>query len=136
MASQDGSASLEVVLLAPTIIILLLLLAIGGRLADTRIAVQGAARSAARAASLERDADEAAEAARDSGKDSLEDRDLTCSPMNVVTDTARFRPGGMVTVTIECTVDLADLGALSVAPTKVVRASFSEPIDRFREAAA
>ena len=42
----------------------------------------------------------------------------------------------MVTVTVECTVDLADFGVLSAPASRLVRAEFSEPIDRFREATA
>jgi len=132
--SQAGSTSLEVVVLTPAMILLVLLLVIGGRLAETRIAVQGAARSAARSASFERTPGKAMDAAQTSAESSLKDRKLTCNPMNIVTDTGDFRPGGIVRVTVECTVDLADLRALSVGPTKLVRASFSEPIDRFREA--
>jgi Flp pilus assembly protein TadG len=132
-SDQAGSVSLEVVILAPAMLMLVLLLVIGGRLADTRIAVQGAARNAARAASLEREAGDAEDAARDSADWALDERDVTCKPKAVDTDVTRFRPGGQVTVTVYCTVGLGDLGLLAVPPTKVVRASFTEPIDRFRE---
>ncbi len=139
MAERDeaGSMSLEFVILAPVLIALLLLLAIGGRLSETRIAVQGAARSAARAASLEREAGDATEASKKSAESWLKERELTCSPMSIATNTERFKPStgvGFVTVAVECTVSLVGFELLAAPTSTVVRGSFTEPIDRFREA--
>lgn len=129
--------SLELVIVAPAMIALLLLLAIGGRLTETRLAVQGAARNGARAASLERESGDAVEAAKSSVESSLKDRELTCDPLNVVTDTTRFSPPGgevgLVSVTVECTVRMTGFDPL-FSGTRLIRGKFSEPIDRFREA--
>lgn len=135
-SSEAGSMSLELVIVAPAIISLLLLLAIGGRLTETRLAVQGAARSAARAASLEREVGDAVEAAKSSAESTLKDRDLTCDPVSVVTDTSRFSPPGgevgSVSVSVECTVHMTGFDPL-LSGTRLVRGKFTEPVDRFRE---
>ena len=48
----------------------------------------------------------------------LAGRSLTCQPLDVAVDTAEFRPGGTVAVTLTCTVQLSDLGPVGFGATK------------------
>jgi len=51
---ERGSMSVELAVIAPALVLLMLLVAFGGRLVEARGAIDGAARDAARAASLAR----------------------------------------------------------------------------------
>jgi len=55
----------------------------------------------------------------------------------VVVDTAVFRPGGVVRVSVTCQADLGDLAGVGFLPfgTSITKSSTS-PIDRYRQAAA
>lgn len=130
-ASQRGGAAVELVLATPVIIVLLLFVVFLGRITTTKAELQDAAHSAARAASLARTPASAVTAAQQMADAALGSHHLTCSPLAVAVDTATFRPGGDVVVTVTCTVDLGDLGALHVPSSQTFSTSFTEPIDRF-----
>ena len=130
-ASQRGGAAVELVLATPVIVVLLLFVVFLGRITTTEAELQDAAHSAARAASLARTPAVAVTAARQMAVAALGNRHLTCSPLAVAVDTATFRPGGEVVVTVTCTVDLADLAALHLAGSHTFSTSFTEPVDRF-----
>lgn len=130
-ARQRGGAAIELVLATPLIVLLLLFVVFLGRITTTQAELQDAVHSAARAASLARSASDALSAAQQMANASLANRHLTCSPLAVAVDTASFRPGGEVMVTLSCTVSLADLGALHVPAAETFSTSFTESIDRF-----
>jgi Flp pilus assembly protein TadG len=115
------------------LLLLFVLVAVGfGRLADARLQVNDAASQAARAASIARDPGTAAAVARRMAMASLAGHHLTCQPVAVTVDTSAFRPGGVVTARITCTVSLADLAPLPVPGTETVEAAASSPIDVYR----
>jgi len=130
-AGQRGGAAVELVLATPLIVVLLLFVVFLGRITTTKAELQDAAHSAARAASLARTPADAVTAARQMADAALGSRHLTCSPLAVAVDTATFRPGGEVVVTVTCTVDLGDLGALHVPSSQTFSTRLTEPIDRF-----
>ena len=131
--SRDrGSATLELVLLTPALVMLLLLVVAGGRIVEARGQVDGTAREAARAASIARTSSEATTAATQIAQARLASAGLTCQSLTVDTNTARFQPGGSVTTTITCTVDLSDLVALTIPGSRTLTASATEPIDVYR----
>jgi hypothetical protein len=107
-------------LLAPAAVGLALVIVFLGRDVDSRATVQGAAESAAQAAARERGPAAATRAAQRVGAVALADH-TACATPHVHVDTARFRPGGMVTVTVSCTVDTAGLDL--VAPPRAVTRS-------------
>jgi hypothetical protein len=53
----------------------------------------------------------------------------------VATDTAGLTPGGTVTVTLICSVDLNDAELLGGPSQKVLSATATEPVDTWRSAA-
>jgi hypothetical protein len=61
---------------------------------------------------------------------------LSCRTFHTATDVGAFRPGGQVTVDVTCTAALSDLTLLGVPGTRHITASFSAPVDRFREVTA
>jgi Flp pilus assembly protein TadG len=117
----------ELVLLTPVFIVLLLFVALAGRIVTARGDVVGASRDAARAASVarspaaaERDAREAASAL------------LSCETLQVDVDTSSFRPGGRVAVSIDCGIRLEDLSLLRIPGTRTVSSTSVEVVDRYR----
>ncbi|MEV5955619.1 TadE/TadG family type IV pilus assembly protein [Streptomyces sp. NPDC051987] len=126
-----GLSTVEVVILAPVMILFILVLVAFGQLVDGRGAVDGAARDAARAGSIQKDHATAMAEARKAAEADLSD---VCSgPVSVVQTSAGFEPDSIFTVEVSCQVrGLAMLG-LDI-PTRL-SASFSSPLDPFRRAA-
>lgn len=128
---DEGSATLELVVLTPVLVGLLLLVVAGGRLVDARNALVGAARSAARAATTARSPEQARQAAGAiaGARSSPGPR---CGHLDVTLDTTAFRPGGTVTATVTCTISLSDLVGLSLPGSRTLTAQATEPLDSYR----
>lgn len=132
-AGRDGgSASTELVLVTPLLVALLLFVVYGGRLAHARLGVESAAHQAARAATLARSGATAETDAQSTAKVALAAEHLTCGDLRVSVDTASFRAGGSVTVTVTCRVDNTDLSGLGLPGSVDVAASASSPVDSWR----
>ncbi len=127
--ADAGTATVELVLLAPLLIALLCFTAAGGRVTQAEGQVEGAARDAARAASMQR----SAQAARTTAARTVADNiSFGCAPLIVATDVRNYRPGGTVTVTVRCTANLASLG-LSGFPGRVTLTGRAvAPLDQYR----
>jgi hypothetical protein len=138
LRAEDGSATTELVLVTPLLIILLLFATMAGRLALSRSDVQEAARDAARAASIERTADGADAAARAAAQANLEQSGTKCDDLHVEwQDPGDFKPGGSVAFKVTCQVPLGDLMLLRLpGGAKEVSATAVEVIDVYREAPA
>lgn len=132
LRSAAGSMSLELVLMTPVLLVLLLLVVAGGRLAQARGDVDGAARDAARAASLARDPVTAESVARAAARFRLREGGVTCRQLDLEVDTGSFVPDGFVTATVSCAVDLGDLTGLRLPASRVMTSTFAEPLDAFR----
>ncbi|MGY6024972.1 TadE/TadG family type IV pilus assembly protein [Streptomyces spinosirectus] len=123
-----GLSTIEVVILAPVMILFILVLVAFGQLVDGRGALDGAARDAARAGSIQKDHATAISEAKKAAQADLSD---VCSgPVSVVQTSAGFAPDSIFSVEVSCQVrGLAMLG-LDVPTT--LKASFSSPLDPFR----
>lgn len=131
---DDGSMTVELTILAPTLLVLLALLVFAGRTETSTSSVEQAARAAARDASLARTADAARHTAA-----ATADRELAssrCASTDVEVDVSGFAaPVGTdasVSVTVRCTVAMGDLAAPGIPGTKTVTARATSPIDRYR----
>ncbi|WP_055532583.1 TadE/TadG family type IV pilus assembly protein [Streptomyces graminilatus] len=126
-----GLSTIEVVILAPVMIMFILVLVAFGQLVDGRGALDGAARDAARAGSIQKDHGTAmAEAAKAAEADLT---DICSGPVTVTQTSAGFEPDTIFTVEVSCEVrGLAMLG-LDIPTT--LTASFSSPLDPFRRTA-
>ena len=135
--AERGSVSVELALLAPALLVLLSFAVVAGRVQIAEGAVAEAARAAAREASLARDDVTAAALAGAQADRTLAAQDLRCQSTSVDIDTTGFQapPGqpGDVTVSITCVVGMADLLAPGLPGAVTVEATFTSPVDAYRE---
>ncbi|MYS94978.1 MULTISPECIES: TadE/TadG family type IV pilus assembly protein [Streptomyces] len=130
-ADDQGLSTVEVVILAPVMILFILVLVAFGQLVDGRGALDGAARDAARAGSIQKDHATAMAEAKKAAEANL--TDVCSGPVSVVQTSQGFEPDTIFTVEVSCQVrGLAMLG-LDVPTT--LSASFSSPLDPFRRSA-
>lgn len=134
-SGDDGSISLEIVIVAPLLIMLLLLVVGFARVAQANTTVDSAAYAAARAASISRGAGQASTSARAAAQGVLDQEGLKC-PASVDVDTSGFatEPGqsASVNVTVTCPVPLGDLSVPGLPGTRVVTSDASSVIDTYR----
>ena len=111
--TDRGSATVELTLLVPALVLVLGLLVAGGRIWFARTTVTEAAQTAARAASLARAAGTAAADGQDAALASLSTAGLRCGSRSVQVQTGAFAvPVGTpatVRATVRCTVPLGDV---------------------------
>jgi len=128
-----GVSTIEVVILAPVMILFILVLVAFGQLVDGRGAVDGAARDAARAGSIQRSQGAAMNQATAAAEADLAD---TCvgGTLEVRQTSAGFTPGGYFTVEVTCMI--RGLGSLGLDVRKTLTSTASSPLDPYRRAAA
>ncbi|MFD8716901.1 TadE family protein [Streptomyces sp. NPDC059629] len=126
-----GSATLELVLTIPILILMLWFLVYCGRLSDTRLTIEDAAHQAARAATLDRNGQAAAVDARSTAASALSQAGVTCQSLSVATS-GTLHAGSTVTVSVSCTVGLHDLALLHVPGTTTLTAESVSPVDVYR----
>ncbi|MFJ5279160.1 TadE/TadG family type IV pilus assembly protein [Streptomyces parvulus] len=128
---DEGLSTIEVVILAPVMILFILVLVAFGQLVDGRGALDGAARDAARAGSIQKDHGTAIAEAKRAAESNL--TDVCSGPVSVVQKSAGFEPDTLFTVEVSCEVrGLASIG-LNVPTT--LSATFSSPLDPYRRTA-
>jgi len=131
---ERGGTTVEMVIIAPLLIIMVLFVVGLGRLASTREVIDGAARDGAREASMARNASDAVGRAQAVVQDTLQGRQVTCQSLHVNTDATRttFQPGGTVTVDVSCTVANQDVVLSGLPGSATLHGTFSAPIDQYR----
>lgn len=130
--SERGSAAVELAIIGPALVGLLLLVAVAGRITTADAVVRRAAADAARTGSLRATPSSAAAAATAAVATNLAGSQLRCVALSTVVDTDDFGPGGRLTVTVECTVDLSDVALLAMPGQRTLRAAAVEVVDRYR----
>ncbi len=132
-----GSATVELVILAPTLLLFLLLAIYAGRVAMARQSVHAAAADAARSASIARTEGAAAGNARAAADATLAAEGLRCQATQVDVDISAFGAPvgvpGTVAATVSCTVDLTDLTVPGVPGSRQLTATVASPLDTYRE---
>ena len=126
--AERGSMSVEMVVLAPVLLMVVLIAVAGGRYVSAEGMTQAAARDAARAASMERSA-ATARAAADDALDAAQTASGDCS---ATTSTASFGRGGSVDVEVRCRVGLSDLGLVFLPGATTISARATAPVDTLR----
>lgn len=133
---ERGSATVEMVIVAPVLILVVLFAVVVGRVTVAQAAVEAAARDAARQASIARTAAQASENAVSSARESLKSRGVSCTTQEVQVDTSGFaRQVGLsavVTATVSCAVPLQDVGLPLIPGSSLRSATFTSPLDPFR----
>ena len=131
-----GSATLELTILTPALLLLLALVVLAGRVQVAASAVEHAAFAAARDASLARTPGAARAVATASSRRELTAQNLRCAPSAVSIDTAGFtaRVGqpATVTATVTCTVAMSDLAVPGIPGTRTVTGSATSSLDTWR----
>ncbi|MEZ5219627.1 MAG: pilus assembly protein [Ilumatobacteraceae bacterium] len=127
---DEGSASVELVLLAPFLVMLLLFTIYAGRVTQAGARVRHAADQAARAASLSSSTN-AASAATEMAAAELSGGGIVCESMSTAMSSSSFGRTRTVTVTVTCSVSREGLAPLLPGST-TLRASSTEVIDRYR----
>lgn len=125
---DTGSASVEMVILTPLLVLFVLLVIFGGRSVESSNDVKHAADQGARAASMVTTS-RMTDVARRAVESDLAARQVSCPIPQIDVNTAQS--GRTVTVTVSCRADSRGLGLLDV-PTRVVTASSTEVVDRYR----
>jgi Flp pilus assembly protein TadG len=133
---EAGNAALELVVLAPVLLFLLGLVIAAGRTSVAEGSVAAAARDAARQASISLTPAAAQAAALSSATAALSQDGLDCDPV-VTVDTSQFGVAvgepASVTATVTCTVRLSDLIVPGLPGSKTLTATFTSPLDPYRE---
>jgi Flp pilus assembly protein TadG len=132
LIDERGSGAAELALLAPALVAMLMFTAFAFRITQADAEVADVAAEAARAASLERSAPAAAAAAQATAAANLAAGGVTCTNLQVATDTGTFVAGDVVTVDVTCTADLSDLLILDLPATRTLSATGREILDRYR----
>ncbi len=132
---EDGSAALELVILAPVLLALPCLVIAAGRTSIAQGSVDAAARDAARQASIALTPAAARLSGELSARAALRSDGLDCDPV-VTVDTSQFTipPGAPASVTaiVSCTVQLAILALPGLPGTARLQATFTSPLDIYR----
>ncbi|GAB4054806.1 TadE/TadG family type IV pilus assembly protein [Catellatospora paridis] len=126
---DHGATAVELALAVPILLLGLLLMLVSYRAGAVHIDVTSAAGAAARAASAQRTTVAAAAAAEQTARAHL---GSVCDSATVTVDTADFRPGGSVTVSLTCTVSIRTLAAVTLPGSVTSHSSATSPIDTLR----
>ena len=133
IADESGASEvIATIVIAPVFIAFVVLVFFFGRQVDSRASVRAAAEAAAQAAARQRDPTAADAAARRAATAMLADSPSTCAGGPAITvDLDGFAPGGVVTVTVTCTVDRSDLDSLA-PPQRSFTGTASAVVDTYR----
>lgn len=134
---ERGSATLELAVVAPGLLMIVALLVMGGRITIAGGSVEHAAAEAARAASIARTAADAVADGTAAGQRSLEQQGLLCAGSPSITIDARqfSRPPGQpasVSATVTCQVQLSDVLIPAVPGSRTISETVESPLDTYR----
>ncbi|MFL6114613.1 MAG: TadE/TadG family type IV pilus assembly protein [Catenulispora sp.] len=126
-ARDAGVSSVEVVLLAPLIVLMILLVISLGVMVNVRSEVAGAARDAARAGSLQGSGQDAAIQAQTAADADLGSRCQGSAKVDGAYVPPAGTGGGYYQVTVSCTIDMTGYGVFGAH--KTYTKTFAAPID-------
>jgi Flp pilus assembly protein TadG len=129
---QNGSLVVELVVITPVLFVLAVAILAFGRVSEAQQQVVEASRASAETAALLPDAVSAQQGWADTAAVGAIDSTHTCVHLQVLTDVSHFFPGGFVTVTVVCEVDLSDLSVPGIPGSTTIRATSTAPIDPYR----
>ncbi|MCX5261805.1 pilus assembly protein [Streptomyces canus] len=135
--SDDGSAAIEAAIVLPALIMFLCMAIAGGRIVTSGAKIDSAAEDAAREASIHRTAAAAQGAAQSAATESLTDQGIKCASTSVSINTGGLSVPvgqvGTVSVTVTCTVNLADLLLPGVPGAKTLTSTATSVVDQYRQ---
>jgi hypothetical protein len=134
-AADNGSAPLELVILAPVVMALIGLVIAAGRTSIAQGSLDAAARDAARQASISLSPGAARQSALSSAEAALRADGLDCRPVVRLELLGFSVPPGQpaqVSASVRCAVPLADLLVPGVPGSRTLTARFVSPLDPYR----
>ncbi|NEA40987.1 TadE family protein [Streptomyces sp. SID11385] len=131
LGDDRGISTVEVVILAPVMILFLLVLVAMGQLVDGRGAVDSAARDAARSGSLQWEAGTAMSEARRAAEADLSD--VCAGPVEVRKTSAGFEDADFFSVEVSCQV--RGLAMLGLNVPKTLTGKATSPLDPYKRKA-
>lgn len=134
---ERGSATVEMAVVAPGLLMIIALLVLGGRVTIAGGSVEHAAAAAARTASIARTESDALLQGRNAAEASLAQQDLLCvGGPSIQIDTSQFRrpPGEPATVsaTVTCRVQLSDVAIPGLPGSREITETVESPLDTYR----
>lgn len=139
---ERGGASLEIVILAPFVLLLFMLILAFARFAQAENVVDQAARDGARAATAQNSKGQVGDVVDDAVRQAIDDAPDSCR--NTTIATPKLSKGAFegtdpddqldissVTVTVTCVLDLSDLAGLPLGSVEVSH-TFTSPLDKYR----
>ena len=133
LRGERGTAAVELILLAPVLVVLMSVVVAAGRMVETKSAVLSVAREAARAGSEAPDAATAYDEALETAREVAAGLGLDPARLVVSQDDSAFRRGAPYVVSVAYEVPLGDLPGLGLLPGSVVLgAEHAELIQRFK----
>ncbi|MFF8638958.1 TadE family protein [Streptomyces pilosus] len=137
---DDGSVAIEAALIVPPLLMFVCLAIAGGRIVTSGAKIDAAAEDAAREASIHRTAASAQAAAQAAAAESLNDQGITCASSSVNMNTGGLSVPlgqvGTVTVTVSCTVPLADLLLPGAPGARTLTSTATSVVDQYRQRGA
>ncbi|WP_312881228.1 TadE family protein [Actinomadura alba] len=130
--ASRGSMALELALLTPVLIAFMMLMVGVGRMVEAQSQIDGAARDGARAASVGRTRGDAVAFADRASRETLKTRDWCQGGPRVGPDLSEWAPGGQVTVTVTCDVDLGGMTLIGLPGSKTMTGTATVPLDTYR----
>ncbi|MGL5247960.1 MAG: TadE family protein [Brooklawnia sp.] len=136
-SGDRGSASLELVIWGPVLLLIVSVIIYAGRVAQAGLTVESAAGEAARAATVADNRAQANTRAEAAASAALSSAGLKCASVSVSVDTSEWnRPAGQparAEATVSCRVALGDLIGPGLIPgSRVVSSTATSALDTFR----
>ncbi|WP_437051320.1 TadE family protein [Streptomyces sp. enrichment culture] len=137
---DDGSVAIEAAIIVPPLLMFVCLAIAGGRIVTSGAKIDAAAEDAARETSIHRTAASAQAAAQAAATESLNDQGITCASTSVNINTGGLSVPlgqvGTVTVTVSCTVPLADLLLPGAPGARTLTSTATSVVDQYRQRGA
>ena len=134
---EEGSAAVEMILFAMTLLSVILLAVSAGRISSAELSVKSAGGAAAREASLSNTSEQAQVAAREMAHTALRNSGINCISLDVSIDSSGLNVPigvvGTVSATLTCTLNLSDIALPGLPGTRVITVTESSPVDPYKE---
>ncbi|MEU4389773.1 TadE/TadG family type IV pilus assembly protein [Kribbella sp. NPDC023855] len=129
---ERGTMALEMVILAPLLLILFMFLLACGRYFQTSSLLENAARDGARSASQTRSLADAQGQVDAAVSRTMEQAVASCKDSAGGSITSAFAAGSTLSVEVTCTINYRDLGLLGIGGDTTITKRFSSSIDPYR----
>ncbi len=130
---EEGTAAIELVMVAPALLLLLALVVAAGRMLSVKSGLESVAREAARIASQASNAEEAGEQAHSRAAETAKGLGFDSDRLRTEVNAGRFERGTPLTVTVGYEVRLGDVPSFGMFPRSfAMSASHAELIEAYK----